>query len=69
MKLLPLAPAGDGIKVLGDGFKFRDYLTGTGRDVLPHGPWPEIADLLSIQSGLVRAEPDPPTPEKPSNLN
>ena len=42
-------------KVLGQGFKFRDYLTGTQRQVLPPGPFPSIPDLPSIQRKLVAA--------------
>jgi pyruvyltransferase len=40
-------------KVIGNGFKFRDYLTGTGREIQDPGWFPPIPDLLNIQRGLL----------------
>ncbi len=41
--------------VIGGSFKFRDYLTGTGRDEddLTENPLPPIKDLSGIQQGLI----------------
>jgi pyruvyltransferase len=41
--------------VYGNGFKFRDYLTGTGRPPQEPGVLPPIEDLSAIQSRLVAA--------------
>jgi len=42
-------------KVLGNGFKFRDYLTGTQREARPPGRFPPIPDLAAVQRKLVSA--------------
>ena len=42
-------------KIRGSGFKFRDYLTGTGRAPQPPGFFPPIPDLAGIQRGLISA--------------
>ena len=42
-------------KVAGDGFKFRDYLTGTGREIQEPGKFPPIPNLKEIQDGLLKA--------------
>ena len=42
-------------KVIGSGFKFRDYLTGTGRSVQDPGVFPRIKDLKGIQDKLIGA--------------
>lgn len=41
--------------VRGDGFKFRDYLTGTGRREQGPGAFPPIEDLEGIQNRLIAA--------------
>lgn len=40
-------------KVIGNGFKFRDYLTGTGRSPQDPGKFPPIENLKDIQDELV----------------
>lgn len=40
-------------RVIGNGFKFRDYLTGTQREPRPPGPFPPIPDLAVIQRKLI----------------
>jgi pyruvyltransferase len=41
-------------KVIGGGFKFQDYLTGTGREISRgHGEFPPIKDLKAIQDKLI----------------
>lgn len=42
-------------KVIGKGFKFRDYLTGTGRSPQGVGKFPPIADLEQIQDKLIHS--------------
>jgi len=44
-------------RVIGDGFKFRDYLTGTGRKPQAPGAFPAIpeATLKKLQDGLIAA--------------
>lgn len=42
-------------KVIGDGFKFKDYLTGTGRNPQEPGWLPPIPNLKAIQDGLTEA--------------
>lgn len=42
-------------KVIGNGFKFRDYLTGTGREKQNPGLFPPIPDLPGIQKKLLDA--------------
>jgi len=42
-------------KVAGDGFKFRDYLTGTGRDVREPGLFSPIPNLIDIQRNLLKS--------------
>ena len=42
-------------KVAGNGFKFRDYLTGTNRDGRGEGLFPPIPNLREIQDGLLTA--------------
>lgn len=39
--------------VYGDGFKFRDYLAGTGREVRSPCPFPAIENLPAIQERLL----------------
>lgn len=39
--------------VIGNGFKFRDYLTGTGRDPQSPGAFPPIGNLKEIQNKLI----------------
>jgi hypothetical protein len=41
-------------KVLGHGFKFRDYLTGTGREEQGPGEFPPIRNLKEIQNKLIK---------------
>lgn len=43
-------------RVIGDGFKFKDYLTGTGREIQEPGKFPPIEQdtLRFIQEELVR---------------
>jgi pyruvyltransferase len=41
--------------VLGDGFKFQDYLTGTGRKPQETGVFPPIKNLKEIQDKLVNS--------------
>lgn len=40
-------------KVIGQGFKFRDYLTGTGRGEQGPGKFPPIKNLPEIQQKLI----------------
>ena len=42
-------------EVWGKGFKFRDYLTGTGRAEQVHGKFPPIEDLARIQDRLINS--------------
>lgn len=42
-------------KVVGNGFKFRDYLTGTDREPREPGPFPPITNLDEIQDRILRA--------------
>jgi len=42
-------------RVIGNGFKFRDYLTGTGRDIIGPGEFPRISEIEKIQIGLIQA--------------
>lgn len=42
-------------KILGHGFKFRDYLTGTGRKEQGPGPFPPIQNLKEIQDDLIKS--------------
>lgn len=42
-------------KILGDGFKFRDYLTGTGREEQGPGEFPPIKNLVEIQANLINS--------------
>jgi pyruvyltransferase len=42
-------------KVIGNGFKFRDYLTGTGRKPQDPGEFSPIENISKIQKGLVDA--------------
>lgn len=44
-------------RVIGDGFKFRDYLTGTGRKPQEPGEFPAIpaATMKKLQDKLIRA--------------
>ncbi len=42
-------------KVIGNGFKFQDYLTGTGRSIQGKGRFPPIRNLKEIQDKLVGA--------------
>lgn len=42
-------------KVIGAGFKFKDYLTGTGRDPQGAGKFPPIPNLKQIQDDLITA--------------
>ena len=44
-------------KVAGDGFKFKDYLTGTGREIQKPGKFPPISipKLKEIQDGLLKS--------------
>lgn len=42
-------------RVIGKGFKFRDYLEGTGRKSQGPGEFPPIPDLPSIQKSLISA--------------
>jgi len=42
-------------KIVGGRFKFQDYLTGTQRDALPPGTFPEIPNLIHIQHKLISA--------------
>ena len=42
-------------KVAGNGFKFRDYLTGTGRQEQGEGKFPPIPNLKEIQDGLLKS--------------
>jgi len=44
-------------RVIGDGFKFRDYLTGTGRKPQEPGKFPAIpaATMKKLQQGLIKA--------------
>lgn len=41
-------------KILGKGFKFRDYLTGTGRKEQGPGQFPKIENLEKIQYNLIK---------------
>jgi hypothetical protein len=42
-------------KVIGKGFKFRDYLTGTGREIQGPGRFPPIKNLEEIQTKLINS--------------
>lgn len=42
-------------KVAGNGFKFRDYLTGTGREEQGEGLFPPIPNIKEIQDGLINS--------------
>lgn len=42
-------------KVIGNGFKFKDYLTGTGRKEQEPGQFPPIENLKEIQNNLLSA--------------
>lgn len=45
-------------KVIGNGFKFHDYLTGTGRSIQGKGRFPPIKNLKVIQDKLIGALQD-----------
>lgn len=45
-------------KVIGNGFKFRDYLAGTGRQPQKPGLFPPIPNLPEIQEKLIKALKD-----------
>jgi len=45
-------------QVIGNGFKFRDYLTGTNRQVQEPGLFPPIKDLVQIQQKLIHVLQD-----------
>lgn len=42
-------------KVIGGGFKFKDYLTGTGREIQEPGLFPPIPNLPEIQIKLIES--------------
>lgn len=42
-------------EIIGGEFKFRDYLTGTGREPQSFGPLPSIKNLKEIQRGLLKS--------------
>lgn len=44
-----------GDKIIGRGFKFQDYLTGTGRKKQDIGLFPPIQNLEKIQNDLIKA--------------
>ena len=44
-------------KVIGNGFKFKDYLTGTNRPIQEPGDFPPIPNLKELQEGLLRVIP------------
>ncbi len=45
-------------RVIGNGFKFHDYLLGTGREVQRPGMFPPIPDLKTIQRNLTHSLTD-----------